>query len=388
MEIQNITREAVETLLANTTPNPAVTIYAPMHTTASPPHISENQIRLKNLIHKACEKLEKSEENLHFARSLYELLDAVYDDLKFWEAQTPGLLICARPNRTQLFHVPMDTEEYVAIDENFHLAPVLAMLHEDRDFYVLTVTQHMPRLFQGNRYGMHALDVQLPISVQAGLNIDESNQKSENQGSATGPSTNTGWFNGRGGARNPQEEDRVRFFRKVDAIAYNAIDRTLPVILAGIDSEIAEYRTISKLPKVLEEAINGSHSDAKPDDLFEHAWQIIEHEIVHPAREAAIEEYTRLEGANPDRTARDEKSIEEAAEQGRIDKFMAMMGRYTKDSIRDTRVAVDKITFPEPELSRKVNKLALKVWQMSGTVINLLPTEMPHGAPMVARLRY
>lgn len=388
MQIQNITRETVEALLANTELRPAVTIYTPMHTTTSPPHISENQIRLKNLIHRACETLKQSEETEQFAKELRSWLDTVHDDLKFWETQTPGLLICARPGSLQLYHLPIDTDEYVSVDDTFHLAPVLAMLHENQPFYVLTVTQHMPQLFKGDRYELRRTPVHLPASIKAGLHIDETNQKSENQGSATGSSLDTGWFNGRGGARNPEEEDRMRFFRMVDGIVYNAIDRSHPVILAGIDSETVEYRAISKLPKTLKETMNGSFQGAKLDDVHEHAWRIIEKEIVRPVRKAAIEEYTRLEGANPSRIANDEKSIEAAAEQGRIDKLLAMMGRYTTDSIRDTKAAVAKITFPEPELSKKLNKLALKVWQMSGTVINLVPAEMPHGAPMVARLRY
>jgi hypothetical protein len=388
MQMQNITREAVEKLLSTNESQPAVTIYAPMHTTASPPHITENQIRIKNLINKACTDLERTDKTRQFARELHEMLDSLYDDLRFWEEQTPGLLICARPGAIQLFHLPIDTDEYVAVDNDYHLAPVLAILHENQSFYVLTIAQHMPKLFKGDRYGLQASNIQLPESVEAGLNIDETNQKSENQGSAVGSSINTGWFNGRGGARNPQEEDRMRFFRMIDGIVYSSIDRSLPVILAGIDAETVEYRSISKLPKILDNTIGGSFRDAKPDNIFEPAIAIIEKELISPAREAALEEYNRLEGANPDRTARDEKSIVEAADQGRIDKLLAMMGRYTTDSIRDTRAAVAKITFPEPAVSKKLNQLALQVWQMSGTIINLPASQMPHGAPMVARLRY
>lgn len=386
--MQNISREAVEKLLATTEPQPAVTIYAPMHTTASPPHISENQIRLKNLIHRASEELGKHGDQKQLSDQLQEMLDTTHDDLNFWESQTPGLLICARPGMIEMFHLPIDTDEYVAVDEAFHLAPVLAIMNEEQPYYVLTVAQHGPKLFRGDMYGLKETDVQLPESVYAGLNIDEENQQSENQGSATGPSTNTGWFNGRGGARDPREEDRARFFRMIDNIIYNSADRSLPLILAGIDAETIEYRMLSKYPQILEGTISGSFGDAKPDGLFDRAYAIIEKELIMPAREAALEEYQRLEGANPDKVARDKKSIQEAAEQGRVDKLLAMMGRYTTDTIRDTAASVAKITFPEPEVSKTLNRLALKVWQMSGTIVNLQSNKMPHGALMVARLRY
>ncbi len=386
--MQNVNREAVEELLAINNPSPAVTIYLPMHTTASPPHMSENQIRFKNLIHKAVGQLDAHGMDKQLAEELESTLSDHYNDLNFWEHQAPGLLVCARPGVMKMLRMPVDTEEYVAVDDSFHLAPVLAMLHEMPTYYVLSISQHNPHLFKGDRYGLYPSGIELPASVQAALQIDEDNQKSENQGSATGPSTNTGWFNGRGGARNPEEADRHNFLRRIDNIVHNSADRSMPIILAGISAEIAEYRTVNKHPKILEGTIHGSFAHAKPEELFKHAWEIIEQEIIIPERTAAINEYNRIEGANPDRTARDRQAIIQAAEQGRVDKLLAMMGRYTSDTIRDTTKAVAKITFPEPEVSKSINQLSIKVWQASGSIFNLTPSEMPHGANMVARLRY
>lgn len=386
--MQKITRQAVESLLTAEQPQPAVTMYVPMHTTASPPHISENQIRLKNAISDVKDRLAVYESGHKLAVALDEWLDGIYDDLRFWEHLSPGILICARPDSLQMFHLPVDTEEYIAVDEQFHLAPVLAMLNEFREYYVLTVDQHNPKLFRGDMYGLEPSGIQLPESLHAALNIDEPNQKSENQGSASGSSLNTGSFNGRGGARNPQEEDRMKFFRIIDRIICTADTQGLPIILAGVDAETVEFRSVSKYPRILEDTVSGSHADSNLQELFAQVRAIVESELVLPVRQAAVAEYQRLEGANPDRVAHDMKSIQDATEQGRVDKLLATMGRRTTDTIRDTLQAVSKITFPDAEHSKRLNTLATKVWQMSGTVISLTPSEMPHGAPMVARLRY
>jgi hypothetical protein len=386
--MQNITREAVEKLLETNQPSPAVTMYIPMHTSASPPHITENQIRLKNLISKAADEIRAHDEASKLGKELQQMLDSVYDDLSFWEQQTAGMLVCARPGNIQMFHLPMDTDEYLAIDETFHLAPVLAILNENHPYYVLTVEQHNPKLFKGDMYGLRFSDISLPETVQAALNLDEQNQKSENQGAASGSSVNTSGFNGRGGARNPQEEDRLKFFRIVDKIVCSSDLQGLPLILAGIDAETVEYRNLSKYPKILKGTINGSHADLDMDRLFKKARRIVEKELVMPVHAAAIEEYERLEGANPGRTARDMKAIQEAIDQGRVDKLLASMSNRTTDTVQDSLKDVAKITFPDAKQSKTLNRLAMKVWQMSGTVINLTPHEMPHGAPMVARLRY
>jgi hypothetical protein len=262
------------------------------------------------------------------------------------------------------------------------------MLQENPQYHVLTIVQQHPKLFTGDMYGLQDSGLTLPETVQSALNIDEKNQKSENQGTASGPSTNNSWFNGRGGARNPQEEDRMKYFRIIDRLVHRHDKHGLPLILAGIDAECVEYRNVSKYPNILKDTINGSHGDARASELFDKAREIAIRELILPTHQAAIEEFERLEGANPDRTARDMKAIESATDQGRVDKLLASMGRHTTDTIRDTLQAVTKITFPDADYARRLNHLATKVWQMSGTVISLTPHEMPHGAPMVARLRY
>lgn len=385
--MKHIDSNAVKHLLA-ARPNTAVTIYVPMLKSASPPHISENQIRLKNLIHKACEQLEERNDKSRISAELNVLQEKLYSDLSFWEEPQQGLLICAVPGNIEMFSLPIDTEEYVAVDDSFHLAPIIALISDQREFYVLALAQHNPVLYKGDMYGLTFSGIALPETPEKALSIDESNKKSEIQGSARGSSMNTGWFNGRGGARNPAEQDRINFFRLVDKKIAGKIGRSAPLLIAGVDSDVAEYRAISKHRLLLKKSVSGNHVETKPNELFRLAYEIVWRELITPVHEAAIEEYNRAHGANPERTAPDKKSILQAAEQGRIDKLLTRMIRQTTDTVQDSLSSSLQITFPEPELSKTINRLAAKVHQMSGKVINLLPNEMPDGAPMVARLRY
>jgi len=385
--MERINKQAIEQLLRTKT-KPLVTIYVPMHATASPSHISENQIRLKNLIHKATELLRAEDQGEALAQQLDEKFDELSSDPDFWATKTPGLLICAGLGSLRIFNLPVDTEEYVAVDIEYHLAPILALVNDQQSFYVLLVAQHTPKLFIGNMYGLRISNVKLPANLRQGLDIDEPNQKTENQGSASGSSLNTGWFNGRGGARNPGEEDRMRFWRLIDKTLKDKTDNILPLILAGIDAETVEYRAISKYPQILQGTISGSHSDAHMPELFNKAVHIVRQEILEPERLAAVQEYRRLHGVNPERTADTNQTIEQAAHQGRIDKLLATMSRYTTDTIRDKVQTTLQITFPEPQSSQLLNRIATKVWQMSGTIINTQPDEITDGATMVARLRY
>lgn len=385
--MDKVTQESVTELLQSDA-HPAVTIYIPMVNSAAPPHISENQIRFKNMVHRAQEKLAGSEDGKKLSKDLSHLLTCYYDDMDFWKSQSRALLITAAPDMVRLFKLPVDSEEYVAVDEAFHLAPVLALLSDDRRFYVLALAQQHSRLYRGDMHGLELMDIGLPASLREALGIDELNQQSENQGSATGSSMSTGWFNGRGGARNPQENDRIRLWHLLDKRLNDRADRSLPLLLAGIDAENAEFRAISRYRHLMKAAIPGNHTETRPEELHARAWELVHHELVQPEHAAALEEYIRLTGANPERVARDTDTIQSAAEQGRIAKLLTMMSRQTTDTVRDKVAPSYLISFPSGDHSRLVNNLASKVWQMSGKVISLLPQEMPYGAPMVARLRY
>ncbi len=386
--MEKLTTAIVQQLVKAEPHGTVVTIYAPMHTTGSPPHITENQIRFKNLMHAAITELEQHEGTDKFRKGLKEHMERTLADVAFFEGQTRGLLLLASPQEIRMFHLPVDTEEYVAVDDTYHLAPVMGLMHDAAEFYVLTVAQHTPALFRGDMYGLYPTDISLPESLIAGLNIDETNQKSEHSLSAGGSSLNTSAFNGRGGARNPGEEDRMRFFRMIDNIIMHKADRSLPMVLAGIDAETAEYRHLSKYPTILQGTISGSYSQVKPADLFDQADAIIHQEVIAPRRQEAIQHYEQLSGANPERTAGEKDAIESAAEQGRIETLLLRMTRTTTDTIRDTLDAATRITFPDKSLSTSLNKLAIKVAAMSGTVLNLDDRQMPNGRPVAATLRF
>lgn len=385
--MHKLTNEAMQELLAMEA-TPKVTIYVPLEASAAPPNISENQIRLKNLIHKATGQLKEMGEHKLYEQ-LCDFLTQNTENLEFWKDRSRGLLILAVQDQITLFDLPVDTEEYAAVDDTFHLAPILALIGDDREYYVVALAQQNPKIYRGDMYGLEQMDIGLPLNMRVGLGIDEANQQSENQGSAIGSSISTGGFNGRGGARDPQDSDRLRFFHLIDKIVCDNLDRSMPLMLAGIDSEVAEYKELSKYPKIMSHHIPGNHTETGTQDLFQKAQPIVHAELISPEHMAAREEYERLQGANPDRVADDHQHILEAAEQGRVDKLLAMMSRHTTDTVQDSMKSVFQITFPEEsDTSKLLNKLAMKVWQMSGKVVSLLPSEMPNGATMVARLRY
>lgn len=388
--MEELNRDAIAELLSKEPKAPAVTIYLPTHRAATPPNMTEDQIRFKNLFNKAIDILKNRDDGRELEQTMRARMEELLEDREFWENHTEGLLICIRPDLMRMFHLPVDTEEYVAVADHFHLAPIFGVLQDMQEFYVLTIAQHSPAIFRGNMYDLQATDIELPETMEAGLNIDEVNQKSEQQASARGSSMNlTGTFNGRGGARNPAEEDRLRFWRMVDQIVCSKAETKLPIILAGIESEVVEYRNISKYPKLLDTALHGSFSGVNPHDLFPQALEIIRKEVLNPMHDNVIAEYKRAKGQAPELAAHDIAAIRDAAEKGKIDKLLVADIRYTTDTVRDNTEPVPVITFPPEESAQAVHDIAYRVWNTSGQVVDIEANHMPErGALMLATLRY
>jgi len=386
--MENIYKHTLQELVAQQRA-PSVTLYAPMYKTASPPHMCEDRTRFKNLVRQAIDELRKGPHDpAGVDTQLSDQLETVHEDVNFWETQTPGLLLCASPGSTRLFHLPVSTEEYVAVDDTYHLAPVLDLVYNDQPFYVLALAQHNPRLLLGDMYGLQPSGIELPANIRQALGLDEANPSGENQGSAVGLSSHAGWFNGRGGVSNQSEADRFRYWRMIDKKLSESADRSRPLLLAGIDAEVAEYRNLSKYPHILSAAVAGNYTEARLADIFRKAYPVVWQELIVPKHQAALDAYHELHGANPEKVAEDHASLMVAAEQGRGHYVRLATNSFTTDALGDKVEVVDRITFPEGSTNTVLNRLAMQVWKMRGKVIGLSSAEMPRGRQIVATLRY
>lgn len=387
--MEKITQKAMDELLEMPSQGPVVTIYAPMHKSASPPHMTEDQIRFKNLIHKAMELLpDNDEQATKLSKQLRQHLEKLLEDRRFWEIQNEGLLLCARQGMIRQFQLPLDTEEFVAAADTFYLAPVLGLLTTAPDFYVLAIAQNHPRLYEGDMYNLRPANIELPETLEASLLLDE-NPKDEHSVAASGPSMHTSAFNSRGGAHEYKHDTEVsRFFRMADRAITRGDKTGKPLIVAGTHPEVCVYKDISKYPRILSRTISGNYTNIPIEQLYQLAYAIAKDELVEPKRQEAIDTYKRLSGANPRRTASKLADIETAAEQGRVDTLILGMLRFTTDTVRDNRQPVMRITFLPDHIQQAIHRLALTVRYASGRILLADEADMPNRSLMVAVLRY
>lgn len=386
MDIANLSSRTIRSLFKFNLTSPAVTIYMPTHRSASPPNMSQDEIRFKNLHAKTVKILKSREDSRQFTPEIDDLLTSISNKREFWEFQTEGLLICARPGQYKLFHLPFECQEYISVSDQFHLAPIFGILNDLQKFYVLIVTQHLPSLLIGDFYGIKTKDLKLPESIETGLKIDEMGQENEQQVSSY---SNGNGYNGRGGFKNPAEEERQRFWRVIDSLVREHTNNAIALILAGIESEISEFRAISRYPNILDSHIEGSYSGAKANDIFMAALSLFSDTIIKQEHDQVISEYKELAGQSPSMVGHDIATIDKAAAEGRIKKLLLAGINYTTDTIRDNKDPVAVLQMPSIESAQAVNEIARTVFNSSGRIINIEQRHMPvKGAQILAIMRY
>jgi hypothetical protein len=369
----------IKKLLSSTAKAPAVTIYLPTHKAFTPQNMNEDQIRFKNLYTKALELLESRDKHSEFNTEFKRICTDLLNDKDFWQNVSESLLLCVRPGKVKYFHLPVGSEEYVAVADHFHLSPVLGLRQDLVEYYVLAVAQHHPFLLKGDAYGLTFTDVKLPQTIEGALDIDEMHQKSIQFSGVRGGTE--GEFHGHGGAKDTGDAERLQFFKIIDETINKKIGDKKPLILAGVEAEVAEYRPQSNYPNIVEPHIEGSFTKADADTLHPKAQAIIQEQIITPIHKQVLETYQQLRGQASPKAVETAPELKDAAKAGKIATLLLGMSKVTQDNTR-------QLIFPSENASQAIDYVASQVVSQSGEVITVAQDEMPGNKLMLAINRY
>jgi hypothetical protein len=377
----------VEKLINNqNNSSPCITIYMPTHKTSSPPHMTEDQIRFKNLFSQALKDLSSREGHSEYSRQFEDMCRDLLETKDFWEHMNESMLLCARPGLFEYYHLPVDSDEYIAVSDHFHLAPVCGLVNDMADYYVLALAEQNPVLYRGNDYELRQTTVELPSSVKTALNIDEMHIKSVQFASVASPKG--AQYHGHGGAKDTGDAERLQYFRIIDSIVNDYTESSLPLILSGVSSEIAEYKSVSRYTRILDKHIDGRYIERDMPKLHIEAKKIIFEEVTSKRHEETARRFHQYYGQGNGLASSNVNEIKDAAEKGRVDTLLINMYRHTRDTVRDNAGKVKKIVFPADKGSALIDYIANRVVSQGGKVFNLTYEEMPNGKLAAAVNRY
>jgi hypothetical protein len=98
--------------------------------------------------------------------------------------------------------------------------------------------------------------------------------------------------------RERQDQYLTHFFKEVDKGLHSILaDETEPLMLAGVEYEIALYRKVNTNPRLMEHSVQGSPDGVSRTELHERALEIVKRTFPAPLRKV-INQFEKYRGSN------------------------------------------------------------------------------------------
>lgn len=372
---------------------PNISVYMPTYPSSSPEHVKADKTRFNNVIHDTEKELNKLGLRRNEIHTPINKLKEIHENTTFWRHRNWGLAVFLSKNKLFTYDLPVEVEQFVYAGKIFTLAPLIAVASLDTDFYLLDINQTNPRFFKGDMAGMkQILEDKMPENRQKALRIES--YEEDLQFHDTVIQGNQTTFHGHGGAKDQAESEIINYLRLIEDIVYKEVlhNKQDPLILAGIEKLVSEFRKLSRYENLHETELPGGAENMHPNVLHGKVWDILfSMQIVRTKLFA-----DRFLGeTKPERKifAKDtsrQKEILDASQEGKVGALIIDILRRTHDSIVGTYKVAHKIrSIPLDKARLQYERIIQSVINHGGTIY---PAEYAVGeAPdwdMAAVLRY
>lgn len=363
-----------------------ISIYLPTGKTGADG--KQSQIRLKNLLRQVQDQLI---EYGYKKRGIEELTDSVQklvDDTLFWSFQSSGIAIFLSEKGMCYYQVPLEVPELAVVSDRYHLKPLLPLLTEDGQFYILSLNQKQVRLFACTKYICDELVLQdVPVDIGTYLMYDDPERQLQftTHTPGGGGATRAASFHGHS-VSDEDKENLLRFFNEIDKGVRKTIgDDQIPMVIAGVEYYLPIYREANQYNGLVAGVVTGSTEQMSIKELHEAALEVVEPIFVKKRLEAA-QRYFEMEGTG--KTYNDIEEIVKAAHEGRVDTMFVAAGVQYWGIYNDDTNEVKFESEANPENHDLLNEAAMQAFFNGGNVFALPPDQVPGGQDVVAILRY
>lgn len=259
-------------LLSQISGYPCLTITLRTHRTS--PKNRQDQVRLKNLIAEATDRLLK-EFNKRDAEALLKRLENLAGTIDF-RSTLDGLALFVNQDFGRAFRMPFQIPERVIIGETFFTRDLVYALNHSMRYWVLVLSEKPARLYEGFNHNLTEI-------VEHGFPMTHE-----------GPGGKAPLPGGFGIKKSAYRDERHRqFFRKVDnTLKPFLADDPLPLIVVGVERYHAFFDEVSAHTKLVIGTITGSHDKTSPYKLSQLIRPLIE-KYQAEKRQEALEQLQR-----------------------------------------------------------------------------------------------
>lgn len=232
-----VTREEIRGLVASTDV-PCVSIYLAVH-----PHTSESRsdgLRLQHLLDEAERQLVGSGLRTSEAREFLRDVRSSPGHNLVRENHCEGLAILVSSSVQRTYRLPEAFAERVVVGNRFLVSPLIRHLADDRDFFVLALSENHAKFYEGTANGLRLLDVpDMPDGKGEAQHLQGTDRGSQvhASGRVGGSRRQSAVFHGGGGRADTNRTELELYCHDVAGAVTSTLNgRTAPLIVAAVDS--------------------------------------------------------------------------------------------------------------------------------------------------------
>jgi hypothetical protein len=360
-----------------------VSIFMPAFRTGA--ESQQNQIRMRNLLRGAEERLLAGGLRPQEVKQLLEPAQALQGNVLFWRRQSDGLALFLARDLFRCFRLPETFDEIIAVADHFHIKPLLPLLGRDRRFYILALSQKEVRLLEGTRHHVEEIELEsVPKNLSVALQYDDPEKQVRFRAGA--PGGGSSMVSGHGAEIDDTKENLLKYFRMIDRGLRDLLrEERVPLILAGVEYLFPIYREANTYPHLLDGGITGNPQGSSAEALYRLALEQVA-PFFRKAEEDALAQYRQSSGTGL--TSSDLGQIVPASLHGRIGLLFVASGRGQWGTFSAENDAVEVHPERKENSEDLVEMAAVQTFLNGGEVFTLPQGEMPDTRDLVAVFRY
>jgi hypothetical protein len=364
-----------------------ISIYIPTHRSGVAVNEKQDAILLKNALQAVNTDLQKQGLPSQVIEDLLRPGFELYNNEIFWNNQLDGLAVFLANGFSKVIQLPFSVNEEQFLNHTFYISPLLPAITNKEEFYLLVLSKHDAKFYQGNVFGLQRLEIEgLPNGMDDVVHFEEKEgQQLFRQGSKGG--TGTAGFHGHGEGQLDDKANLGIYFQEVDKTLFTEVlhDKNVPLVLAGVEYLIPIYKGVSKYNNIAEEAITGNQEHESQLVLFNKARQILEPYFKQETKKSLQNYYNQIATAST--SSMPEKVIPASFYAQVSDLFVCkgehIWGKFNKDENK-LEIHTEKQEGDEC----LINMAAAQTYIHGGAVYLLEREQMPNESIIAAFLRF
>jgi hypothetical protein len=330
----------------------------------------------------------KVQQNGAAARELFESIRDWDGILQGQPPQGRSVAVLRSPDVFRVTWIEEPVKSRAELGPHFYIRPLLPELTRDKTFYILALSQKNVRLLRCTSRTSEEVPFpqHIATSYEAYMNTAKPDHLTEGR-AAPGPGAGSskGVMFTVSADREDKDQYLAHFYRQIDRGMEEILrGKSEPVVLAGVEYELALYRSLNSNLHLAQECVQGAPNSLKSGEMHARALDAMLR-CYEKKVDEALAQYNHKVGAGASNRL---KEVVTAAHDGRVLTLLVSDSLETTGVFDESTHTVKGRETGSSEDEDLINDAAVQTILHAGQVFVVANGKMPNGAPLAAIFRF